>query len=188
MRICTGLQIFLLQCRVAPGMHLCSIRYTWPTSSMKHVAKFYAAVNIGACRAVWVPSQDLATLYFMCNYGKCILSQNCALSIHLCVGKHALLYRGSSHLILMIWVRMVRNNPGNAQVCPGLQAPMPWGMYTHGKQSCLAIIIYMHVTCLLLKFMQLQSHAAMVTSFSQNKLQIAKCWANVQVTCHSTWP
>ena len=24
---------------------------------------------------------------------------------------------------------MIRNNPGNAQVCPGLQAPMPMGTY-----------------------------------------------------------
>ena len=30
----------------------------------------------------------------------------------------------SSCLVLVIWVHMIRNNPGNAQVCLGLQAPM----------------------------------------------------------------
>ena len=29
----------------------------------------------------------------------------------------------SSCLVLVIWVHMIRNNPGNAQVCLGLQAP-----------------------------------------------------------------
>ena len=40
-----------------------------------------------------------------------------------CVSTH-MLYRGSSGLVLVIWVRMIRNNPGNAWVCPGLQAPI----------------------------------------------------------------
>ena len=38
-----------------------------------------------------------------------------------------MLYAGdhvSSHPVLVIRVRMIRNNPGNALVCPGLQAPM----------------------------------------------------------------
>ena len=38
-----------------------------------------------------------------------------------------MLYAGdhvSSCLVLVIWVCMIRNNPGNAWVCPGLQAPM----------------------------------------------------------------
>ena len=40
-----------------------------------------------------------------------------------CVSTH-MLYRGSSGLVLVIWVRMIRNNPGNAWVCLGLQAPI----------------------------------------------------------------
>jgi len=40
-----------------------------------------------------------------------------------CVSTH-MLYRESSGLVLVIWVRMIRNNPGNAWVCLGLQAPI----------------------------------------------------------------
>ena len=35
-----------------------------------------------------------------------------------------MLYKGSSCPVLMIWVCMIRNDPGNAWVCPGLQVPM----------------------------------------------------------------
>ena len=80
--------------------------------------------TIGACRAVWVPGQDLATLHLMHNCGKRILSLHCMLYICLCT--HTL-YAGdhvSSWPVLMIWVSMIRNNPGNARVCPSLQAPM----------------------------------------------------------------
>ena len=81
-------------------------------------------IVIGACRAMWVPGQDLATPHLMCNCRKRILSLHCTLYIRLCTH---MLYAGdhvSSHLVLMIWVRMIRNNLGNARVCPGMQAPM----------------------------------------------------------------
>ena len=40
-----------------------------------------------------------------------------------CVSTH-MLYRWSSGLVLVIWVCMIQNNPGNARVCQDLQAPM----------------------------------------------------------------
>ena len=41
---------------------------------------------IGACRAVWVPGQDLATPpHLMHNCGKRILSLHCMLYVRLCV-------------------------------------------------------------------------------------------------------
>ena len=82
------------------------------------------ARGIGTCRAVWVPGQDLATPHLMCNCGKCILSLHCTLYVSLCTH---MLYAGdyvSLHPVLVIWVCMIRNNPGNARVCPGLQVPM----------------------------------------------------------------
>ena len=81
-------------------------------------------VCIGTCRAVWVPGQDLATPHLMGNCGKRILSLHCMLYIRLCTH---MLYAGdhmSLCLVLVIGVRMSRNNPGNAQVCLGLQAPI----------------------------------------------------------------
>ena len=78
--------------------------------------------GIGACRAVWVPRQDLATLHLMCNCRKRILSLHCTLYIRLCTH---ILYAGdhmSSRPVLMIRVHMIQNNSGNARVCPGLQA------------------------------------------------------------------
>ena len=53
---------------------------------------------------------------------QCILSLHCTLYIRLCMH---ILYAGdhmSSHPVLMIRVRMIQNNSGNARVCPGLQA------------------------------------------------------------------
>ena len=41
--------------------------------------------TIGACRAVWVPGQDLATPHLMRNCGKRILSLHCTLYVRLCV-------------------------------------------------------------------------------------------------------
>ena len=64
---------------------------------------------------------------FMHNYGKCILSIHCTLYMYvrLCVRKHAdTLYRGSLHLVLVILVRMIRNNQW-----PGLQAPIAVSRY-----------------------------------------------------------
>ena len=72
---------------------------------------------IGTCRAVWVPRQELATSYLMRNCGKCILSLHCKLYVRWCMH---MLYAGdhvSSCPVLVIWVCMIRNNPG-------LQAPM----------------------------------------------------------------
>ena len=45
--------------------------------------------NIGACRVVWVPGQDLAKPHLMCNCGKRILLLLCMQYVHLCVSKHA---------------------------------------------------------------------------------------------------
>ena len=42
---------------------------------------------IGACRAGWVPGQDLATLHLMHNCGS-ILSLHCMLYVRLYVRKH----------------------------------------------------------------------------------------------------
>ena len=80
---------------------------------------------IGTCRAVWVPRQDLSTPHLMCNCGKRILSLHCMLYVRLCT--HNMLYAGehvSLRSVLVVWVCMIPNNPGNAWVCPGLQAPM----------------------------------------------------------------
>ena len=49
----------------------------------------YILVGIGACRAVWVPGQDLAMPHLMRNCEKHILSLHCMLYIRLCVRKHA---------------------------------------------------------------------------------------------------
>ena len=45
--------------------------------------------SISACRAVWVPGQDLATPHLMCNCGKRILSLHCTLYVCLCMYKVA---------------------------------------------------------------------------------------------------
>ena len=42
-------------------------------------------VHIGACRAVWVPGQDLAMPHLMHNCGRCIFSLHCTLYVHLCM-------------------------------------------------------------------------------------------------------
>ena len=52
---------------------------------------FFISAHIGACRAVWVPGQHLATLHLMHNCGKCILSLHCMLQI--CLYTH-MLYAG----------------------------------------------------------------------------------------------
>ena len=85
---------------------------------------FIVHAAIGACRAVWVPGQDLATPHLMCNCGKRILSLHCTL--YICLWTHMLYTDDHVSLrpVLVIWVRMLRNNLGNARVCPGLQAPM----------------------------------------------------------------
>ena len=44
-------------------------------------------MDIGACRALWVPGQDLAMPHLMCNCGKHIIS--------------LLVYRGSSHSVFL---------------------------------------------------------------------------------------
>ena len=44
-------------------------------------------IDIGACRALWVPGQDLAMPHLMCNCGKHIIS--------------LLVYRGSSHSVFL---------------------------------------------------------------------------------------
>ena len=50
---------------------------------------------IGACRAVWVPRQDLAMLHLMRNCRKRILSLHCMLYVRPCKRKHAYaIYRG----------------------------------------------------------------------------------------------
>ena len=65
--------------------------------------------TIGACRAVWVPRQDLATPGFD-EQLQHILSLHCTLYLRPCVRKHAYtIYRGlgashmSSRLVLVIW-------------------------------------------------------------------------------------
>ena len=88
---------------------------------------------IGACRAVWVPGQDLAMPHLMHNCRKHILSLHCTLYVRLCTH---VLYAGdhvSSRLVLAIGVCMIQNNPGNAQV--GLQAPI----YLALLQCCHAV-------------------------------------------------
>ena len=44
-------------------------------------------IDIGTCRALWVPGQDLAMPHLMCNCGKHIIS--------------LLVYRGSSHSVFL---------------------------------------------------------------------------------------
>ena len=59
-------------------------------------------INIGACRAVWVPGQDLALPYLVHNCGKHILSLHCTLYVRLCTH---MLYAGdhvSSRPVLVI--------------------------------------------------------------------------------------
>ena len=48
-----------------------------------------ANADIGTCRAVCVPGQDLATPHLMRNCGKHILSLHCTLYVHQCVRKPA---------------------------------------------------------------------------------------------------
>ena len=72
----------------------------WPNSCLGCTNGLRNA--IGACRAVWVPGQDLATPHLMRNCGKCILSLHCTLYVHLCThmldtGDHM-----SSHPVLVI--------------------------------------------------------------------------------------
>ena len=115
---------------------------------------FYECLCIGACRAVWVPAwaklgctafdAQLWKAYFVTTlYDIC----TCA-----CISMH-MLYRGSSCQVLVIWVCMILNNPGNAQVCPGLQAPMclwvcmgwdtaePWTL-CFGLQKVKTVFLY----------------------------------------------
>ena len=59
----------------------------------------------------------MATPNLMHNYGKRILSLHCTLYVRLCTH---MLYAGdhvSSRPVLVIGVRMIRNNPGNARAC-----------------------------------------------------------------------
>ena len=61
-----------------------------------HVRVFFSCVClharvcacIGACRAVWVPGQDLAAAHFNRNCGS-VLSLHCILYVRLYVHKHA---------------------------------------------------------------------------------------------------
>ena len=84
------------------------------------------SITIGACRAVWVPGQDLATLHLMHNCGKRILSLHCTLYVRLCTHMLYAADRVSSHPILVIWVW---NNLG-------LQAPMSITKYETRLYFC----------------------------------------------------
>ena len=86
-----------------------------------------AWVNIGAFRAVWVHEQDLATPNLM-QLRKAYFVTTLYAIRYVCSRIYIyMLYTGdhvSSRPVLMIWVRMVQNNSGNAHVCRDLQAPM----------------------------------------------------------------
>ena len=52
----------------------------------------------------------------------------------------------SSCPVLVIWVHMIRTNPGNAWVCPGLQAPMHTGLYISclGSHATFELLSYVY--------------------------------------------
>ena len=62
----------------------CRIKVSCNRSSSKSILEIHPW-SIGACRAVWVPGQDLATPHLMRNCGKRILSLDCTLYVRLCV-------------------------------------------------------------------------------------------------------
>ena len=88
--------------------------------------ELYIAIlqHIGACRAVWVPGQDLAMLHLTRNCGKrtvCdCLSLYSTLYEHLCTHMLYAGYHVSSRLALGSGFARL----GNARVCPALQAPL----------------------------------------------------------------
>ena len=51
-------------------VHACTLEMQWNLSIAKPFYRWHT--DIGACRAVWVPEQDLATPHLMCNCG-CVL-------------------------------------------------------------------------------------------------------------------
>ena len=81
--------------------------------------------GIYACRAVWVPGEDLATPHLMHNCRKYILSLHCTLYIRPCMHIYYMLVTMCLH-VRSSWYEYAC--PGNARVCPGLQAPMIWGV------------------------------------------------------------
>ena len=102
-------------------------------------------VHIGACRPVWVPGQDLATLHLMHNCGTYFVTTLCAICTSV-RGAYAGLRACcvSSRLVLVIRVHMLRNNPGNSRVCPGLQAPMFVLLWTRHKIQ-QAVVLTQHI-------------------------------------------
>ena len=92
-------------------------------------------MNIGACRAVGVPDKTWLRRIW-CAIAESVCSHYTVRYTYVCacvryISTH-MLYRRSggmgahffARLVLVIWVRMIRNNPGNTRVCPGLQAPI----------------------------------------------------------------
>ena len=104
----------------------CMYTHSWDLAARQFAQKqtLNGLVPIGACRAVWVHGQDVATPHLMCNCRKHILSLHCTLYVRLCT---LMLYAGdhvSLRPVLVIWVHMIQNNLDNARACLGLQAPM----------------------------------------------------------------
>ena len=82
---------------------------------------------VGACRAVWVPGQDLVTLHLMSNCGSVFCHYTvCYTDIWACVST-LMLYRGSGRHAMCLcvrsswyeyaWFEITRAMPGYARVC-----------------------------------------------------------------------
>ena len=74
--------------------------------------------------------------------------------------------------LCMMWVRIIWNNPGNAWVCPGLQAPMHWPpneAFHHLQCSFCKRSRYIHV-----------DRIVFTASQSEDKL----CQYTFELTCH----
>ena len=114
--------------------------------------------SIGTCRAVWVPREDLAMPHLMHNCGKCILS----LYVRLCMCKNAwICYIG----VFTSGPRnMSTHDSGNAQVCPGLQAPMT-GSITLQMKTCPCIMSFVLSVVICLSYSKLMINLVTLVCF-----------------------
>ena len=102
---------------------------------------------IGACRAVWVPGQDLATLHLTRNCGKRILSLHCMLYVHPCTHICYMLVttciRIRSSWYEYTWFEITWAMSGYARACRRLWQCVPGGLkYSDLLITCSSIFVF----------------------------------------------
>ena len=152
--------------------------------------------SIGACRAVWVPGQDLATPRIWCA----IAESYFVTTLYAIRTSYAI--EGACHVssrpVLLIGVRMLRNNPGNARACRRLwwvvEAVYATFIISSGKiisrslafqsylTSILSISVYVKLRlCKLFVTMHCMVSILLPKAFSFSKHHLNKCSLN---KCH----